>query len=363
MGTTAFKVAKAGKYGPMLEEVAKRVENEPVPRCSIPKDKYLRYNIAVGVASAFLFGMLCFVIASQESAEKWITSIVQVEFRGSIDLQPYGGCYDIDSDSSYNKRRNYKLSSDDIEVGQTQFGYCKEDRRWILFTGRFFDGEEFGDPCLAGRNELAAFSSKTDSFDISTSFHEPWYSASNEPIELILANLGENDNDCRALPGNGVCNPFFNRPKYKFDGGDCCAATCAHSDCGKGSLNSASAFGARIASGDGFPNCIDPDPSMKPVTIELTSISMSYAGPNPILKFECDGSNVFSIPVDKSMENNTETVIVHGEANCAFKLEELRHDKGFSWGMSYSISNEKGAILHEGYGFTKKTNENFSVCK
>ena len=262
------------------------------------------------------------------------------------------------------------MSSDDKTVNQTKFGYCKKkgsknDRKWILFTGVYFNGSEFSDPCLATEeNELKASSSRTDSFDISSSFRDDtWYSASRTPLELIYRKPEQDVKDCTYSPGNGVCNELFNTIEFKFDLGDCCAATCIHTDCGNDGLNFESVFGKLIDSGDGFRNCIDPDPSMKPVTIFLESISMSEPESNPFLKLDCDGRNVFSIPVHQSMENNMEMVIVRDEANCTLKIEEMQDDKIFSWEINYTISDEKSDVLYKGHGSTKKTNEYFSVCK
>ena len=348
----------------MLEGVAKRVESEPLPSCSIPKDKNLRYKISIFIVSAFLLVMTFFVIYSQESDKIWITRVIQVEFGDSEDLRPYRGCYDIDSDLVYSRRYSYKMLNDNIEDVQIQFGYCEKNRQWVLFKNRFFNGTEFDNPCLAGENELAAFSSRTSSFDISTSFRDPWYSASNAPLDLVVVELKENTEDCRSLSGNGVCNKILNTGQFEFDGGDCCVATCNHTGCGKDGLKFASVFGTRISSGDGFPDCIDLDPSMKSLTIRLNSLSMRDQGSDLNLRFECDGSNVFSIPVDLSMENNVETVVVYKAGNCSFKMEELYYDKEFSWGeMSYTIFSENKNVLHEGYVSTNKTIEHFLICK
>ena len=348
-------MARAGTYGSMLEKAAKKIENEPLPRCSGRKQKYLRHQFSVAVIGAFMFVMLCFVIYSQEDNRKWITSVIQVKFGGSEDIHLYDGCYDVALDLSYNKRHNYKIASDDIGVNQTQIGYCKDDRKWVLFNS------SLDNPCQAEENQLVAHSSRTDSFDISTSFDYKWYSASNEPLLLVLEELGENPKDCRSNLGDGICEEFFNKPEYIFDGGDCCATTCSHSKCGKGGLDYTPVSGMKIAFGDRFPNC--KDPSMKPVTIGIDSISISDLETNPILNFYCDGSYVLSIPVNQSMEDYTETIMVPREGNCIFK-PELEHGEDFEWEVCYTVSSEATDIpIEDCISWNKKINEYFSVCK
>jgi len=358
---TAFHVAKEGKYGPALEEAARRIENEPLPRCSIPKDKHLRFKITVGCVSTFLVTMIGYVIALQASDQFWVTPTIQVEFIGAKKVAPYSGCYDIDKQEGSSKNRyHYKLSSDIEKFNQTAIAYCKRQRKWIIFNS---PNSPDRDPCKLKEKELVAKSSRTDAFDISTSFSDTWYSAANKPLSLALVELGENAKACEEYTRDGVCNKFFNKPEYQFDGGACCATKCTGIECGKGGLNSTTFFGRDI-DGDGFQNCIDPDPSIKPVTITLESISKSHpesSESNPELKFECDGNNVFSIPVYLSMENNRETVKVNTESNCTFILVEMKDSKKFSWEMNYSVTDDKNDVIYKGYGSTKKTNEYFSV--
>uniref|UniRef100_A0A7S4EP40 LNR domain-containing protein n=1 Tax=Pseudo-nitzschia australis TaxID=44445 RepID=A0A7S4EP40_9STRA len=348
---TAFKSARAGTYGSLLEKAAKRIENEPIPSCSGLEHKYPRYQLSVYVIGVFMLVLLCFVIFSQEDSDKWITRVIQVKFGGSEDIHLYDGCYDVALDLSYNKRHNYKLSSDDIRVNQTQIGYCRDDRKWVLFNS------VLDNPCQAEGNQLVAHSSKTDSFDVSTSFGDTWYSGSNEPLLLVLEELRENPKDCRSYLGDGICDEFFNKPVYEFDGGDCCATTCSHLNCGKGGLNYAPVFGTKIAL-DRFPNC--KDPSMKPVTIGLNSISISDLETNPIVNFICDGNDVLSIPVDQSIEDYTETVMVPREGSCMFKPE--LEVKGFEWELCYTVSSEGTDISYEGcISWKRWIKENFFV--
>ena len=68
-------------------------------------------------------------------------------------------------------------------------------------------------------------STKTDSFDISSSFEERWVSSSGAPLELFFfdSDLSEEELYCDFSFGDGVCNEEFNTPGYSYDEGDCCA--------------------------------------------------------------------------------------------------------------------------------------------
>ena len=59
-------------------------------------------------------------------------------------------------------------------------------------------------------NFKLAYSSKTDTFDISSSFGDPWYSISGTPLDLYFIELeNELERQC-ALFANGVCDTIFN---------------------------------------------------------------------------------------------------------------------------------------------------------
>ena len=140
-----------------------------------------------------MFATAIFVIFSQESKKRWLTISIQVEFGGAVSksFAPYHGCYDIAPDVPNNNRYNYKLLSDNITAIKTQFGYCKDERKWFLYNS------QLDDPCEAKGNKIA-FLSRMNTFDISTSFDETWYSTSNEPIDLIINNPRERTKDCRS---------------------------------------------------------------------------------------------------------------------------------------------------------------------
>jgi len=189
----AFKLAMGGKYGPVMEEAAERVVEEPVPRCMISKTSH-GYRIAFFVISVFLFGMMGFVFVSQASNEKWLTNRIDVRFGRSDAVESYSGCYEINMGTNLNNRYEYKLFDVDQDT-KTYIDYCKEDRRWVIYRKIWSSAG----PCDARKSnedmELA-HSAKTDVFDIETAFEEAWYSASNEPLEVAVFELRENQTRC-----------------------------------------------------------------------------------------------------------------------------------------------------------------------
>eukprot|EP00536_Pseudo-nitzschia_multiseries_P002876 jgi/Psemu1/184676/e_gw1.41.118.1 len=346
---SAFKMARAGKYGWTLEKAARKVETQPIPSYSISQHRTRRSRISVSVVGVLLFGFCSFVIYSQESSKKWITRTIQIKFQNS--LQEFSGCYDLTEDSTHDKRHSYQL----LAANNTWIGYCKNNRQWVLFNGE-------DNPCLSTEeNTAAAYSSKTDSFDVSNSFTEPWYSVKNEPLDFFVADLGNNQQDfCENYVGDGICNVFFNTAEYNYDGGDCCYVTCKQSNCGEGGLNRDTVFGTKISSGDGYNNC--EDPSLKELVIKLDSVVLNDELPKPTIKFECDGKTVFSVHLQDSMKKESMKVMVSPVANCMLDLESSKDDNGASSKVKYTISDSL-RTYSSGMISTVATNDYFSVCE
>jgi len=332
---TAFKLAKSGKFGPVMKEATEKIEQKPLPSCSYRKHKHVRYSFVVIPIALVLLGMLYYIGFSQENNNKWITTTLKVQFEETFDettsLQKYNGCYEIDEKVGSYKRHKYIFLNDYTD--RTQFGYCKEKRRWVLFKSY----QDNIDPCGAGEDELA-HSSKTDSFDISTSFGETWYSAYNTPLDLFFFELGDKDKKENCLSsGNGICNDLVNTFEFKYDEGDCCAATCTNPNCGIEALEKAFDTEILPIPGNGFPSC--KDPSMVPVIIRLDQILISKndTSSNAKLKLDCDGRNVFLINVNQSMVMKNETVMVRDEVKCTLKIEEFNNYRQQSWEVYYSV--------------------------
>mmetsp|Transcript_21914 Transcript_21914/g.60922 ORF Transcript_21914/g.60922 Transcript_21914/m.60922 type:complete len:1053 (+) Transcript_21914:403-3561(+) len=314
---TAFTLARSGAYGWKLEDAAKKVENQPCPSWSIPQHKNRRSRIAICTMTAIVSSLMVFIIYSQEDHSKWVTSTIQLKFGDS--LEKFSGCYDLMPNTRHTKRYNYQFSRGD----HIQIGFCEKKQQWVLFDGSLDDGTFFVDPCLAfepGTNAAEAYSTKTGTFDVSSSLSSPWYSMSRQTIDLVVGDLGENNRkNCQKYEEEvGVCNVFFNTKEYEYDEGDCCVVTCDHPDCGQGGLDSSTVFDTEIISGDGYKNCADP--SMKEVFIELDTITLN--GQSPTLIMECDNKTVFKVPLLESMTTKAKTAVkVSPVGNCTADLE------------------------------------------
>ncbi len=352
----AFSLAKEGELLSAFEREAKRISEKELPDCMI-KYKPTKKSCKLFV-SCFLygiaFGMMAFVFASQNSTKVWVTGTLRVQFQDETGLDSYSGCYGMNTDpkSIQFSRRTYH--SFDTSISNTSFGYCREERQWILYRGNATN------PCDAAANSqlLLARSSKTDNFDISTSFDESWFSASNTPLEMYFFD-GDDEEEiedhCDSFLGDGKCDPFFNTLGFQYDGGDCCAATCTDANCGRGGLMNV--FGEPGVSGDGFQNCSDP--SMLPITIYLNDIAsnrdskftgldlksfdlgifedydwedipwvsendvyewMGAPPVNPYFALDCNGKNVMTAYIQESMVNKSQTVMVEDGATCTLVI-------------------------------------------
>ena len=78
--------------------------------------------------------------------------------------------------------------------------------------------------------------------------------------------------------------------------------------------------------GDDFPNCKESQ--------------------SPLLSFDCNGKNVMSIVVDKSMENGTETVMVEDKANCTMSIQNKTDDSEILLNNKVPILYINCAVLH-----------------
>jgi len=301
---------------------------------------------------------MIFVFVNQDSSEKWVTTSLRVEFKDR-EFKQYSGCYDLNELAGYENKRYTYYSKD--QESNTAIGYCRDDRQWMFFDTK----NDTSKTACDARNELVDLlrSTKTDSFDISSSFEETWISSSGAPLELFFfdSDLPEEELYCDFSLGDGICNVELNFPGYSFDEGDCCAATCSLSNCGR--ENQKSAFNDEISPQLSFPHCNDPD--MVPLTIHFNEIKSSrhehfinetsfkgtfYDGKTmdyiiqeewdcgnqkacnfenwraetpkkPYFNLECNGSPVFTIDIEEAMANYSETVLVMDGANCTLEVQ------------------------------------------
>jgi len=372
LDNAAFYLAKWGKYGPRLEAEARSIEQLHLPRCMYRKRKYVRHQFTVCLFALILSSAIGAIIYTQERGDKWITRTLRIELQDGTDLEEFSGCYEIDENAlgrrEGKKRKVYKSIGENS--GDALFGYCIEERQWMLFKSG-----STKNACLAGDRELA-HSSKTDSFDISTSFDETWFSASNTPLDLYILQLGKDVESQCSLFDNGKCDKVFNEIDYQFDGGDCCSATCTQSSCGLGTLTNA--FDTANITGDGYQNCVDPN--MKPITIRLDTFSSSrnpailnvsdsqvesyfdeygidFWSEDPVvshLTVDCNERNVLSIDIDESMTNKSETVWIEDGADCIVTARNASNKDTTSilywannpiWHVNYTVFHEENNTI------------------
>lgn len=332
----AFFLAMSGEFGPVMKAEARQIANEELPASMYRKSsKHVYYRIVTGFVSIFVFGVLIAVMVAQDSNYKWITRELRVQFHEGTGLGDYSGCFEINDESVYFQRHIY--NSFDSSGTNTSFGYCRTDRQWILFED---DNDRIDpyDPCDVSRSNFEiARSSRTDSFDISTSFDDTWVSSSGTPLNLYFFQ-NESNLFCDSVLGDGSCDSSLNQLGYNFDDGDCCSATCTKSICGREAL--APVFGKDHYAEISFPKCRDTD--MVPLTIHLNDIISSrdeeilpvapydptdpvFSNPsiwraeppeNPYFTLECNDKIVLTVYIEAEMVNNSETVMVSDGANC-----------------------------------------------
>ena len=380
----AFQLASRGEFGPTLQAETERIANKKLPRCMhrsrIPK--YVYNNWVKMILLVILMTISAYIIFAQNTF--WTTSTLRVQFDESSGFREYSGCYNVDKDSVYFLRNTYHADNQDLNAS---FGYCRNSRQWLLY-----DGESNTDPCLA--QELAR-SEQTDFFDISSTFFTEWASATNAPVELYFFEEGKGREAyfCDLELGDGICDHDLNERGFRYDEGDCCAGTCIGSKCGYGGLESV--FGNSKSSGDGFPNCRDPD--MVSLTIKLNSIISSRDGEipgiddldddwfynnridenefrnatpvNPYLSLDCNDKNVLtvtSVYVDETMVNNSETVSVLDGADCTLvvrsqTVSDPKVDDPV-WYINYTLYNgEKAYVENENVEILTQSSEELEM--
>jgi len=341
----AFELAQCGKYGPLMEAEAKRIENLPAPPCIARKYRHVRYRWTIIPVLAFLLCVLGRVTYCQLSRKIWMTTTLRVQFADNTNLKMFNGCYAINKNLKGSRTRNGDrkfYNSYEANPAPAKFGYCANDNRWFLYTGDRLDACN-----LAEENKLA-YSGKTYTFDIASSFGESWASRTGAPLGLYFFKEVElNDESCNAFLGDGICNTNFNTLGYGFDSGDCCAATCNGPECGFGAMEKA--FDTVIGGGDGYPDCKGPD--MVPITIYLNNVYLNdvlyredtydnFATQivrDALMTLDCDGSNVLLVPINEAMTNKTETVMVTDGASCSMMIKNVTSHYDDVWFVDYTI--------------------------
>ena len=93
----AFELARSGKYGPKLEQGAKSIENQHLPKCMSRSTKNRRFCYTIMFTLLLLLGFLFAIMYAQVSDDFWRTTTFRVEFDKRTGLEAYTGCYDLDT--------------------------------------------------------------------------------------------------------------------------------------------------------------------------------------------------------------------------------------------------------------------------
>mmetsp|Transcript_7253 Transcript_7253/g.21017 ORF Transcript_7253/g.21017 Transcript_7253/m.21017 type:complete len:389 (+) Transcript_7253:200-1366(+) len=147
----AFELAQWGKYGTAIEAEAKRIEDLPVPECLRRRTKFRRFwSIIFPTASALLVSLII-VVHRQNSLDYWLTRTLRVQFEDDTNLEPYSGCYSIDTNFVVGRIREKRVQyqSFDANPGSARFGYCQERRKWFIYEGNYSDS------CAESEDQLA----------------------------------------------------------------------------------------------------------------------------------------------------------------------------------------------------------------
>ena len=100
------------------------------------------------------------------------------------------------------KRDVYFSDKNNNNVGT--FSYCRDTRRWTLLEGDNYDACDDNDYVIA-------YSAKTASFDISSTFLDPWFSASGTPLDLYFAEVNGTINQIRFIESCTLYVPYHSQ--------------------------------------------------------------------------------------------------------------------------------------------------------
>ena len=171
LDNAAFSLAKGGRFGPVLEAETTEIEKLPLPRCIFRKNKHVRYFWTVFTTCAVLLGLTMSVLVIQKSKHKWTTKTLRVQFQEQTGLQAYNGCYQMNDASEGTSDQHHAYNNVDNNKDQTAFGYCFDERRWVLFKDNSETNACMREQCNNGKEPSECnntgelmHSSKTDTF-------------------------------------------------------------------------------------------------------------------------------------------------------------------------------------------------------
>ena len=393
---TAYQLAESGCYGKTLQQTTETIKQKTLPqyifRYINPMCSESLYLIAVTILGVVLMTIVTLVTIFGEHPNFWTTRLMRVEF-GEENLYDFSGCFEITNFEHHRRTVYQSLSLRDNMTAS--LAYCQKTHAWVFHS----EGPAI-DPCdLTNATSELAHSSKTSSFDIISASENTWFSMYDRPIAVNFLENEDNHADkevfnCGIHVGDGLCNEELNTFMYQYDGGDCCATSCRRPEyCGTGSVLFESAFGEKNVAGYGFPfTCEDPNifsgTETVPVNIHLDEIveggDRTGATQIPYLNLVCMVDNnpvqFFSIPLEKSMEGNTQTIVLKDGLECSLHVEivgDVLETDSDSFDIKYRVfpvlqehivTDDEGDTVGKNwnlgvYSGDTNTKKDFTVCK
>jgi len=314
----AFELMRIGRYSATLQREANKIADDKLP------EEYVKsYNNA----SAYkpLIMLLVFVATFvpmavehyNENINKYVVDKFRVEFEDN-DLKIYDGCYSIEANHQTLTKEDIVYTPRSTSTPKGSFRFCvNEDGTgsWVLYEGR----DNLA--CKSNATPVAR-SSASHSFNIADTFEKNWFDVIWLPIDAAFFEAS-----CEVR--NGICNPEFNKAKYGWDGGDCCANTCQNPECHSGIVTNAFK-GALTGMREGFRNC--QDPTMLKATITITSVETKWYQTDggkwksklpPLMTFKCENQlDHFVVTVEEKMRNMSETVFFEDWSLCSLDVSK-----------------------------------------
>jgi hypothetical protein len=127
----------------------------------------VRYRFTVIPIAFVLLACITVIAIRQDSSNAWITKNLRVQYDSESPYGIYSGCYHISTDIARSDKR-FVYVSDEYNVDEAKFGYCKGRLKWFLFKGNSTSACEVEDI------DVLAISDRTYDFDISVTFEESW---------------------------------------------------------------------------------------------------------------------------------------------------------------------------------------------
>eukprot|EP00531_Pseudo-nitzschia_arenysensis_P000704 CAMPEP_0116123948 /NCGR_PEP_ID=MMETSP0329-20121206/5021_1 /TAXON_ID=697910 /ORGANISM="Pseudo-nitzschia arenysensis, Strain B593" /LENGTH=968 /DNA_ID=CAMNT_0003617899 /DNA_START=197 /DNA_END=3101 /DNA_ORIENTATION=+ len=361
----AYSLAKDGVFGQFLKtETSERIGDTKLPGF-MHKTGTGYYAMILTSLGLVLIGFLISVVTTQDSPNIWVTTAF------SLELTDGRRVFELDKNSTHFNRYTYNNRD-----AKTSISYCADDRKWYLLN--VLDDTKSIDPCSAYVNGIdIASSSETGSFDISAAFTDTWTSRGGTPLGVQFSEATTENSYCALTAtdgnsmdeanvgvrrlGDGICDEDLNTANFEYDGGDCCAATCEGPRCGKKVLESA--FGKTNPSVAGFPNCKDPEKTVR-ITMHLNGVKsgrrvldtsdLDDIPPATYFALRCDEKDVLSGYVEEVMVNNSETVMVEDGAGCSLVVSGAKDlvSPDPTWYIDYTLyhgdtDNEDVMILNQ----------------